>query len=259
MKQYPGIVVKLWLIRRIVWKPSGVDVSLFQKRTVRLLARARRRQVSTQEKLRLMPLHYILPPGAFHRPILHTFRFLVSPGSRTPFDNTPFSVYLFFRPTTQLLTALNSYFSPPNPLFYQHTKQPSDSILVLQPIYFYSLARCIMSLSAKYQRFLANPSTAVLAEKASIHYITTLTTINEPTAIIKHLSAQAKQLEKKSEKLLSAIESSNGLCLDVETTLEFISGGGAFLPGLDDNFLADRTVTFPVVRFRRSLGSRGTI
>lgn len=105
-----------------------------------------------------------------------------------------------------------------------------------------------MSLSAKYQRFLANPSTAVLAEKASIHYITTLTTINESTAIIKHLSAQAKQLEKKSEKLLSAIESSNGLCLDVETTLEFISGGGAFLPGLDDNFLADRTVTFPVVR-----------
>lgn len=105
-----------------------------------------------------------------------------------------------------------------------------------------------MSLSAKYQQFLAKPSTAVLAEKASIHYITTLTTINEPTAIIKHLSAQAKQLEKKSEKLLSAIESSNGLCLDVETTLEFTSGGGAFLPGLDDNFLADRTVTFPVVR-----------
>ncbi|OCL11737.1 hypothetical protein AOQ84DRAFT_437484 [Glonium stellatum] len=104
-----------------------------------------------------------------------------------------------------------------------------------------------MSLSAKYQQFLANPSTAALAEKASIHYITTLTTINEPTAIIKHLSAQSKQLEKKSEKVLSAIESSNGLCLDVETTLEFIFGGGAFLPGLDDNFLADRTVTFPVV------------
>lgn len=104
-----------------------------------------------------------------------------------------------------------------------------------------------MSLSAKYQQFLRQPTAAALAEKASINYITTLTTINEPAAIINHLSAQEKQLKKKSEKVLSAIESSDGICLDVETTIEFISGGAAYLPGLDDNFLADRTVIFPVV------------
>lgn len=105
-----------------------------------------------------------------------------------------------------------------------------------------------MSLSAKYQTFLAAPSAGALAENASLHYITTLTTINEPAAIIKHLSVQDKLLKKKTEKVLSAIESANGLCADVETTIEFISGGGAFLPGLDDNFVADRTVTFPMVR-----------
>lgn len=47
--------------------------------------------------------------------------------------------------------------------------------------------------------------------------------------------------------MLHCIESENEICLDVETTLEFVTGGGAYLPGLDDNFLADRVVTFPIV------------
>jgi hypothetical protein len=104
-----------------------------------------------------------------------------------------------------------------------------------------------MTLSAQYQRFLANPSAAALADAAAIHYITTLTTINDAAEIVKHLGAQDKQLKKKGEKVLSAIESSSGLCVDVETTIEFVSGGGAYLPGLDDNFLSDRVATFPVV------------
>jgi len=104
-----------------------------------------------------------------------------------------------------------------------------------------------MSLSAKYQQFRSSPDASALADKSSINYITTLVTINEPQAILKHLSAQAKQLNTKQEKLLSAIESDNAVCLETETTLEFVSGGGAYLPGLDDNFLADRTVIFPVV------------
>lgn len=72
VKQHPGIVVKLWLIRRIVWKPSGVDVSLFQKcvdcikapRAVRLLAGARQRQVNTRKAPLGCPcitLHHVLP------------------------------------------------------------------------------------------------------------------------------------------------------------------------------------------------------
>ncbi|KAF1992087.1 hypothetical protein K402DRAFT_459275 [Aulographum hederae CBS 113979] len=104
-----------------------------------------------------------------------------------------------------------------------------------------------MSLQKNYEQFLASPTTAALAEGSSIIYVPTLTTINEPTAILKHLAVQAKFLTKKSDKLLNAIESAAGLCLEVETTLEFVNGGGAYLPGLDDNFLADRIVTFPVV------------
>lgn len=104
-----------------------------------------------------------------------------------------------------------------------------------------------MSLSAKYQAFLASPSSGALADDASLHYITTLTSLNTAPAIIKHLSVQEKILKKKGDKVLSAIEGADGVSLDVETTLEFVSGGGAYLPGLDDNFVADRIVTFPMV------------
>ncbi|KAI9876182.1 MAG: hypothetical protein M1830_007083, partial [Pleopsidium flavum] len=104
-----------------------------------------------------------------------------------------------------------------------------------------------MSLQSLYQAFLAAPNAAALAEGASFNYITTLTTVNTPAAIIKHLTAQQRAMKKKQEKVISTIESSDGICLDVETTLEFLTSGGAYLPGLDDNFLADRVVTFPIV------------
>lgn len=105
-----------------------------------------------------------------------------------------------------------------------------------------------MSLSAKYQAFLASPSAGALADNASLHYITTLTSIHDAGAIMKHLAVQDKLLKKTEQKVLSKIEGANGLSVDVETTIEFSSGGGAYLPGLDDNFVADRIVTFPMVR-----------
>ncbi|KAK8218180.1 hypothetical protein IWZ01DRAFT_140846 [Phyllosticta capitalensis] len=104
-----------------------------------------------------------------------------------------------------------------------------------------------MSLRASYEAFLATPSASALAPQASINYIPTLTTVADPEAVIRHLSAQTKVLTKKNEKILGAIEGESGLCLDVETTIEFSTGGGAYLPGLDDNFLADRIVVFPMV------------
>ncbi|KAF2754280.1 hypothetical protein EJ05DRAFT_154941 [Pseudovirgaria hyperparasitica] len=104
-----------------------------------------------------------------------------------------------------------------------------------------------MTIAGKYQRFLNSPSADALSDKASLNYITTLTTINEPLPILKHFVGQSKLLEKKSEKFLSTIDSGSALCADVETTIEFKNGGGAYLPGLDDNFLSDRVATFPVV------------
>lgn len=103
------------------------------------------------------------------------------------------------------------------------------------------------SLKAVYQNFLANPTASALTEDASLNYITTLTSIHTAAAVAKHLTAHQRVLKKNQEKVLSAIESEDALCLDVETTLELLTGGGAYLPGLDENFLADRVVTFPIV------------
>lgn len=104
-----------------------------------------------------------------------------------------------------------------------------------------------MALQSAYKQFLAGPSPALLGENASIHYVTTLITHNGSSEIIKHLTAQTSQLNTKEENFLHAIESENAIAVEVETTIEFLTGGGAYLPGLDDNFLADRTVTFPIV------------
>ena len=105
-----------------------------------------------------------------------------------------------------------------------------------------------MSLAAVYKEFLAAPNPATLANDASLNYVTTLTSFSDSAQIAKHLGAQQRVLRKKSEKVLSAIENDGAVFLETETTIEFISGGSAYLPGLDDNFLADRVVTLPIVR-----------
>jgi hypothetical protein len=106
-----------------------------------------------------------------------------------------------------------------------------------------------MSLAA-YTAFLAAPTTTALTDNASIHYIPTLTSIHDAAHVLKHLAAQAKLLTKKSDKVLSVVQGRTNLCVETETVIEFISGGGAYVPGLDDNFLADKVVRFPVVSTR---------
>ncbi|KAF3481983.1 uncharacterized protein GIQ15_04742 [Arthroderma uncinatum] len=104
-----------------------------------------------------------------------------------------------------------------------------------------------MALQAIYEGFLARPEPEALAEQASLHYITTTTTHTGAQDIIKHLQAAGRALDKKSQKTLGVVEGASSLCLDVETTMLFTSGGGPYLLSLDDNFLVDRTVTIPMV------------
>ena len=104
-----------------------------------------------------------------------------------------------------------------------------------------------MALQNTYKQFLAAPNPGLLASNASLNYITTLTTLNGPNDIIKHLNTQSHQLTKKEEKFLDVVEGPNALAIEVQTTIEFKTSGGALLPALDDNFLADRIVTLPIV------------
>ncbi|KAI8203432.1 hypothetical protein K4K52_005495 [Colletotrichum sp. SAR 10_76] len=102
-------------------------------------------------------------------------------------------------------------------------------------------------MSATYKQFLTAPNSSLLAPNATLLYITTTTTINGPTDIIKHLNTQRNQLKKKKEDILDVVEGRDAIAAEIETSLEFVTSGGAYLPGLDDNFLADRTVHLPIM------------
>lgn len=108
-------------------------------------------------------------------------------------------------------------------------------------------------MAAQYKAFLDSPSPDLLADDASLFYITTTTEIREAAAILKHLQVQHRQVEKKEEKILNTVESGDG-CVFVETavTFQFKLGGGALLPGIDENLLDEKVVVLPmmhVVRF----------
>ena len=102
-------------------------------------------------------------------------------------------------------------------------------------------------MATTYSAFLQAPTTAQLAGDATLHYITTTTSISEPTAILKHLQAQKKLITTKDQKILNAIEGTDTLFLETELTLQFTNGGGAYLPSMDANLLDEKLVTFLVM------------
>lgn len=104
-----------------------------------------------------------------------------------------------------------------------------------------------MGLQAIYERFLQSPNPLNLANDATLLYVTTLQSFSQQGRIIKHLDEQNRNIvKKKAEKVISAVEGLTSVAIIVETTLEFISAGGAYLPGLD-TFIIDRTAMLPVV------------
>ncbi|KAL1954696.1 hypothetical protein VTO42DRAFT_800 [Malbranchea cinnamomea] len=104
-----------------------------------------------------------------------------------------------------------------------------------------------MSLKALYERFLARPDPDLLSVDVSLNYITTASTFNGRDDVAKHLVRQNSIVSKKAVKILGAVEGPRSLCLDVEFTVEFVGGGGAYLLTLDENFIIDRVVTFPLI------------
>ncbi|KFA63187.1 hypothetical protein S40285_03280 [Stachybotrys chlorohalonatus IBT 40285] len=104
-------------------------------------------------------------------------------------------------------------------------------------------------MAATYKQFLAAPSSSLLADKASLHYVTTTTSFHGPTDIIKHLNALQKQVKKKHEDVLSLVDGQTAIAVEVDTLLEFQTSGGIYLPGLDDNFLTDREANLAITHF----------
>lgn len=102
-------------------------------------------------------------------------------------------------------------------------------------------------MAATYKQFLASPSTALLADNASLHYVTTLTSFVGADQIIKHFNSLQRQVKKKKEDVLNVIDGQSIIAVEADTHIEFITSGGVYLPGLDDNFLSDREAFLPIV------------
>lgn len=111
-------------------------------------------------------------------------------------------------------------------------------------------------MAATYKQFLASPSADLLADKASLHYLTTTTSVSGPEEIIKHLTGLQKHLTKKKEDILNTVDARTSAAFEIDTGLEFLLSGGPYLPGLDDNFVTDHVVYFPVVSRLTRIASR---
>lgn len=152
-----------------------------------------------------------------------------------------------------------SYFSPPSSktlrIILEALSWTSDSQPPSWTLAPSILPVAAMALQAAYKQFLAVPNSSALAGDASLHYVTTTSSFAGATDIIKHLATLRNKIKKKKEEALFALEARNVLVLEAETVLEFVTSGGPYLPGLDDNFLADRTVYLVVVSRSRELGA----
>ncbi|KAM0427555.1 hypothetical protein ACHAPT_007515 [Fusarium lateritium] len=104
-------------------------------------------------------------------------------------------------------------------------------------------------MAATYKQFLAAPSSSLLADTAALYYVTTTTTFSGPTQVIKHLNGLQKQVAKKKQDVFNVVDGGNVAVFEVDTGLGFQTGGGPYLPGLDDNFLSARDVYLPITHF----------
>ncbi|KAF5125606.1 hypothetical protein E5D57_010296 [Metarhizium anisopliae] len=102
-------------------------------------------------------------------------------------------------------------------------------------------------MASVYKQFLASPSSSLLADKASLHYVTTTTSVFGATEIIKHLGTLQKQVKVKKQEFLNLVDGQTVIVAEVDTALEFQTSGGAYLPGLDDNFLSDRVAYLSII------------
>ena len=108
-------------------------------------------------------------------------------------------------------------------------------------------------MASTYNQFLKSPSTSLLGDQAALHYVTTTTSIYGATEIIKHLNTLQKQVRIKKQDVLNLVDGETAIVAEINTTLEFQTSGGSYLPGLDDNFLSDREAYLSIVSYAAEL------
>ena len=97
-----------------------------------------------------------------------------------------------------------------------------------------------------YQAFLASPDASKLSDDVELMYVNSGRTFSSAKTVANHLRVDRQNniQIRNSQQVIGAIEGPDRAFFDVKNTVEFVSGGGEYLPGLDE-FIVDKTITFP--------------
>ncbi|KAK2589540.1 hypothetical protein QQS21_012783 [Conoideocrella luteorostrata] len=102
-------------------------------------------------------------------------------------------------------------------------------------------------MASVYKQFLASPTSSLLSKDASLNYVTTTKSIKGSDEIIKHLSNLQRQIKIKKQEFSDLVEGQSRIFVEIDTTLEFQSSGGPYLPGVDDNLVTDCEVELSII------------
>ncbi|KAI5302700.1 hypothetical protein KEM55_000936 [Ascosphaera atra] len=106
-----------------------------------------------------------------------------------------------------------------------------------------------MTIKSTYESFLNEPSRSSIADEAALNYITTATQIVGAENIHEHLAQlQETTVKKNEQKILNVVEGYCSLSLEVQTALEFIGGGGPYVPDAEElDSIKGKTATLTII------------
>ncbi|KAI5309968.1 hypothetical protein KEM55_002020, partial [Ascosphaera atra] len=105
-----------------------------------------------------------------------------------------------------------------------------------------------MTIKSTYESFLNEPTRSSIADEAALNYITTATQIVGAEKIHEHLAQlQETTVKKNEQKILNVVEGYCSLSLEVQTALEFIGGGGPYVPDAELDSIKEKTATLTIV------------
>ncbi|BFZ62041.1 hypothetical protein YB2330_003120 [Saitoella coloradoensis] len=104
----------------------------------------------------------------------------------------------------------------------------------------------MQSVEELYDKYKSKPQASLLAEDATLQYITSGVTVTGANAIITRRAKDRDEITV-TENVITKHIASDSIVFEVAATITFTNGSGWLVPGIDDNFLFDKTIEIPLV------------
>ncbi|GAO50687.1 hypothetical protein G7K_4809-t1 [Saitoella complicata NRRL Y-17804] len=104
----------------------------------------------------------------------------------------------------------------------------------------------MQSVEELYDQYKSKPQASLLADDATLQYITSGVTVTGANAIITRRAKYRDEITV-TENVIAKHVASESIVFEVAATITFTNGPGWLVPGIDDNFLFDKTIEIPLV------------